>query len=245
MKKEKHRSVFMGSIALFIFFIFSYAVGRPNSQAGLKPRPLKISDSMVCPGFGNTSRLECVIKLYADSNPVTNAHVRLNGLLDFTNMGNGEFRAAIVPYDLYANRHVEITIRPDLLKPGDEGLVTANGTITDIVEIVSPSWKENIDLASTEFITVRWRFKAGSGPVSLFGIWEGKSREGLPVILRYNVPGDSFSIPRSLFKPNRSYFIVVEKFSKDLSLKGNVTPDSRIPLNFVAMTHMTTFTTIK
>jgi len=244
MKTIKPIAVFLGGLALLIFFILSSSAILLQSQDlprhDLKPLTIWESSAVVySTGDGQPSTGGFNIRLRHNSDPVDHALVRVDGKLDLRQINPGWYQGFIRPYDVYANRPIEIIIRPGLPLFPERDQITARGSITDIVEILAPTWDAIIDLAMTRVITVRWRFKSGGGPLAELRFYEGWT--GGPVVFeKLNVPGDSINVRTSILKPNHQYKIELSKLMKDFDLRGDVSPDSRIRLVAITKTRINT-----
>jgi len=244
MNTAKRIAVFFGGRILLVFFILSSSAILLQSQDlprhDLKPLTIWGSSAVVySTGDGQPSTGGFNIRLRHSSNPVNQALVRVDGKLDLRQINPGWYQGFIRPYDVYANRPIEIIIRPGLPLSPERDQITARGLITDIVEIIAPAWDAIIDLAMTRVITVRWRFKAGGGPLAELRFYEGSS--GGPVVFeKLNVPGDSIIVRTSILRPDHQYTIELSRLMKDFDLRGNVSPDSRISLVAITKTRINT-----
>jgi len=245
MIKSKHLLNFPGRVFLIVFLVLCFQASYLNSQTLPKIKPLKPlqlwSSQVGVFSYPIESLLICNIRLRLDSNPADNYLVLLDGKTEACNVGNGVYHAVISPYAIYANRPIEFAIKPKRSLIPNEGLVKAKGQIADIIVIESPSWNELIDLATADVIRVRWRFTAGSGPVSNIIVTVDNGHGTGPVVFRQNnVTGNTLDMSKSTFIPGQSYIIEFIKNIKNFSLEGFVTSDSRIELFFGTRTRFTT-----
>jgi hypothetical protein len=244
MKERKYFAAFLGSVILVVGITLGYSVVSPGPQERLTPHlPLKIG------GFsaiwvwtekdGGTSQnmLAGGLDLYYGSNPAENMWVKINKL-NLKELAPGQYRGQENGTAVFPSRLIEVAIgaKPStFIKPGSgvkepKPLVTCQARLTNIVEIISPSRLETIDLATTSSLTVRWRRASGAGLISTLSVIEGTG--GAKLFEQLNIPGDSFNISTSIFRPGRQYSIFLTWDNPDFVFTGYLASSSRLRLFF-------------
>lgn len=216
-----------------------------ESQERLTPRfPLKIAGISTVfvktekDGGSSQNALNAGIALYYGSDPAEHLWVSIDKL-NLREARPGYYVGQEDGSAVYAKRLIEMAIKPAPAMPFKKPsasekeakpLATGQARLTNIMEIVSPTRLETINLAAAPTITVRWRFVSGGAPISRLVVLEGVG--GASLLEQLNVPGESFNINTSIFRPGRQYSIWLQKDNPDFVLAGDVAASSRLMLKF-------------
>jgi hypothetical protein len=246
MKKSKYFPAILRSSILVVCIILGSSAVCPGTQERLTLRfPLKISEFSTVrlstkkgePASQNI--LGAWITMYYGSDPAEHLWVSI-GKLNLREAGPGYYVGQEGGSAVFPNRLIEIAVKPapamPFKKPSTaekeaKPLATGQARLTNILEIVSPTLLETIDLAAVSSVTVRWRFTSGAGPISRLVVLEGTGEAKL--FEQLDVPGESFNISKSIFRPGRQYSIWLTRNNPDFVLAGDVASSSRVKLQFM------------
>jgi len=244
MIRVKEFSILLGSTMLVVCILLGSSVVFSGSQERLTPLlPLKIGGFSAIwmwtekDGGSSQNMLSGGLDLYYGSNPAKNMWVTANKL-NLRELGPGQYRGQENGSAVFPNCLIKVAIgaKPSTLyKPGTgvkepKPLATGKASLVHMVEIISPSRLEIIDLATTSSLTVRWRRASGAGPISTLTVVEGTG--GAKLFEQLNVPGDSFNINTSIFRPGRQYSIFLTWDNPDFVFTGDLALSSRLRLFF-------------
>ena len=244
MKERKYFAAFLGGVILVLGIGLGYSVVSPGPQERLTPRfPLKIGGISTVfvktekDGGSSQNALNAGVSLFYGSNPAEHLWVSI-GKLNLRESAPGTYVGQEDGSAVFPNRLIEIAIKPAPAMPfkkppaGEKEpkpLATGQACLANIVEIVSPTRLETINL-KTASLTLRWRFVSGAGPISRLVVLEGVG--GANIFEQLNVPGESFNINTSILRPGRRYSIWLTRDNPDFVLAGDVASSSRLRLMF-------------
>jgi len=166
MNKKTRFLVSFGTAALFFLFMLNFPVSRLHSQSiSLLTPPSIYGWVQLHPNLGEATppTFGASLSIYNVSSPITMATVRVDDRFNIPHTGGGTYYLPSITYPaLTFNMPIKISIKGPL---HTEPEIFADGKVSALVDFISPTFRDVIDLRTTEYVKVQWKYSAGSATI--------------------------------------------------------------------------------
>lgn len=235
MNKKTRTFLSLGIVTLSLFLALCFFGPRLHSQGIRRFTPPRIN------GWVHVqvpSLFAVYITITSGGTPITMATIRVDDRFNVPHSRDGIYSASTGGYSpIIYDMPIKISIKSPL---PTEPEIFAGSKVSALVQFVSPKPDELIDLRTTEFVKVQWKYTAGSATVEKLLL----DREGVGGDMEFTGIGAAtrYEISRDRLVPNSNYrlilLVALNNFRfKDPSL---VDSSSRITLTMKVFTSFRT-----
>jgi len=227
MNKFARFLVSFGPAALAFLLIFNFPASRLHSQGLEIINPPWIGGWVIAYPKADTPALSASISISRSGTPIPSLNVKIDAR-NLPETRPGTYFATEIAYpSIPFNMPLKISIKSRLRTDPE---IFADGRVSALAEFVSPKPGTVIDLRTTAFVKVQWKYTAGSATVErIILIKEGT---GGGIDFTGIGAGTSYEIPRDRLTPNSLYRLTLVVKLSDFKFKDPrlVAPGSIIDL---------------
>jgi len=162
MNKFTRCVVSFGSAALAFLFIFSIPASQLHSQLIPIVAKPQILGSVHLQGPLLAPFLAVFLTITTGGTPIPSLTIKVDDRYSVPHISYGFYNATIGHWPLAYDMPLKISIKSPIRTDPE---IFADGSVSALAEFVSPMPSTIIDLRTTEFVKVEWRFSAGSATV--------------------------------------------------------------------------------
>jgi hypothetical protein len=235
MNKKTCIFLFLGIVTFSLFLAPFFFGPRLHSQA------IRIITLPRISGWAHVqapSLFAVYITITSGGTPITMATVRVDDSFNVPHSRDGIYSASTAGYSpIIYNMPIKISIKSPLRT---EPEIFAGSKVSALVQFISPKPDELIDLRTTEYVKVQWKYAAGSATVEKLLL----DREGVGGDLEFTGIGAAtrYEISRDRLVPNSTYRLILLVALNNFRFKdpGLVDSSSRITLTMKVNTSFRT-----
>ncbi|OGD26852.1 MAG: hypothetical protein A2Y56_16105 [Candidatus Aminicenantes bacterium RBG_13_63_10] len=227
MNKFARFLVSFGPAALAFLLIFNFPASRLHSQGLEIINPPWIGGWVIAYPNADTPALSASISISRSGTPIPSLIVRIDDTHNLTETRPGNYYATDIAYpSIPFNMPLKISIKSRLRTDPE---IFADGRVSALVEFISPKPGTVIDLRTSAFVKVQWKYTAGSAAVERIML----IKEGTGGGIDFTGIGaaTSYEIPRDRLAPNSSYRLLLVVKLNDFKFKDARLVASRSIIN--------------
>lgn len=231
MNKKIRILAFLGIGTLLFIVMFNLPASRLYAQLKRLSLPPTVMGGVQV----NPRSLIPNIVIRMGGTPVTNAIVRLDDRVNLPHRTDGHYSSNVPYAAITFNMPVKISMRSFI--PGEWETV-AEGRVTALAEIGSPTRGQVISLRTIDNLAVKWAFTAGSAVIEKLELYQVDTDE---TFTYHPVAGsNSFNISKGDLYPNQRYQLFLWATLPDFKIRGPASSSSRIEMFLYAGTEFRT-----